>query len=115
MSAFASRALRLRGYTVLEADCAETVLLMLTDPDLSVDIFVTDVIMPEMDGPTWVREALSDRPDTQVVFVSGYAEDAFGDESNLVPNSVFLPKPFSLNDLTVTVHAQLERGRAGIQ
>ena len=113
--AFASRALRLCGYTVLEADCAETALSMLTDPDLSVDIFVTDVIMPEMDGPTWVREALSDRPDTQVVFVSGYAEDAFGDESNLVPNSVFLPKPFSLNDLTVTVHAQLERGRAGIQ
>jgi len=113
--AFASRALRLRGYTVLEADCAETALSMLTDPDLRVDIFVTDVIMPGMDGPTWVREALSDRPDTQVVFVSGYAEDAFGDESNLVPNSVFLPKPFSLNDLTVTVHAQLERGRASIQ
>ena len=54
---------------MLEADCAETALSMLTDPDLSVDIFVTDVIMPEMDGPTWVREALSDRPDTQVVFV----------------------------------------------
>ena len=88
---------------------------MLTDPDLSVDILVTDVIMPGMDGPTWVREALSDRPDTQVVFVSGYAEDAFGDESNLVPNSVFLPKPFLLNYLTVTVHAQLERGRVGIQ
>ena len=113
--AFASRALRLRGYTVLEADCAETALSMLNDPNLSVDIFVTDVIMPGMDGPTWVREALSDRPDTQVVFVSGYAEDAFGDESNLVPNSVFLPKPFSLNDLTITVRAQLERGRAGIQ
>lgn len=105
--AFASRALRLRGYTVLEADCAESALDLLSDPDLCVDIFVTDVIMPGMDGPTWVREALSDRPDTKVVFVSGYAEDAFGDDKSKIPNSVFLPKPFSLNDLTNTVQGQL--------
>ncbi len=105
--AFAARALRLRGYTVLEADCAETALSMLADGDLMVDIFVTDVIMPGMDGPTWVREALQDRPDTKVVFVSGYAEDAFGDEGPQIPNSVFLPKPFSLSDLTHTVQGQL--------
>ena len=105
--AFASRALRLRGYTVLEADCAETALTMLSDPNLSVDIFVTDVIMPGKDGPTWVREALMDRPATKVVFVSGYAEDAFGDDSAQIPNSVFLPKPFSLNQLTATVQKQL--------
>jgi two-component system cell cycle sensor histidine kinase/response regulator CckA len=105
--AFASRALRLRGYTVLEADCAEAALAMLDDPDLMVDIFVTDVIMPGMDGPTWVREALQRRPNTKVVFVSGYAEDAFGDENSRVPNSVFLPKPFSLSDLTATVQNQL--------
>lgn len=105
--AFASRALRLRGYTVLEAECAEAALQLLSDPDLNVDIFVTDVIMPGMDGPTWVREALNDRPNTKVVFVSGYAEDAFGDDKSKIPNSVFLPKPFSLNDLTNTVQGQL--------
>ncbi|MBB5721623.1 two-component system cell cycle sensor histidine kinase/response regulator CckA [Loktanella ponticola] len=105
--AFASRALRLRGYTVIEAECAEAALQLLSDPDLNVDIFVTDVIMPGMDGPTWVREALCDRPDTKVVFVSGYAEDAFGDGKTKIPNSVFLPKPFSLNDLTNTVQGQL--------
>ena len=105
--AFASRALRLRGYTVLEADCAEAALSMLSDPELSVDIFVTDVIMPGKDGPTWVREALEDRPDTKVVFVSGYSEDAFSDGEDKIPNSVFLPKPFSLNDLASTVHGQL--------
>lgn len=107
MRAFASRALRLRGYTVLEADCAESALQLLSDPELNVDIFVTDVIMPGMDGPTWVREALCDRPDTKVVFVSGYAEDAFADDKSKIANSVFLPKPFSLNDLTNTVHGQL--------
>ncbi|WP_368188317.1 ATP-binding protein [Aestuariibius sp. HNIBRBA575] len=105
--AFASRALRLRGYTVLEAESAEAALDMLADPELSVDIFVTDVIMPGMDGPTWVKKALVTRPDTKVVFVSGYAEDAFGDDQAGVPNSVFLPKPFSLTDLTSTVQEQL--------
>lgn len=106
--AFASRALRLRGYTVLEADCAEAALDLLADSSLNIDVFVTDVIMPGKDGPTWVREALVDRPNAKVVFVSGYAEDAFGDEKSRIPNSVFLPKPFSLNALTQTVQMQLE-------
>ena len=105
--AFASRALQLRGYTVLEADCAEAALAMLEDPDLQVDLFVSDVIMPGMDGPTWVRQALEARPHIKVVFVSGYAEDAFGDEQSRIANAVFLAKPFSLNALTQTVESQL--------
>lgn len=105
--AFASRALRMRGYTVLEADCAEEALKTLEDGSLNVDLFVTDVIMPGMDGPSWVREALKERPEVKVVFVSGYAEDAFGDSQDAIPNSVFLPKPFSLSDLTSTVQQQL--------
>jgi two-component system cell cycle sensor histidine kinase/response regulator CckA len=68
---------------------------------------VTDVIMPGMDGPTWVREALKDRPDVRVVFVSGYAEDALERNGKDVPNSVFLAKPFTLSDLTATVQRQL--------
>lgn len=106
--AFASRALRLRGYTVLEAASAEAALAMLDDKGLSIDVFVTDVVMPGMDGPTWVREALKQRPDVRVVFVSGYAEDSFGEEQSRIPNSVFLPKPFSLSDLTETVNNQLQ-------
>ena len=105
--AFASRALRLRGYTVIEADSAEQALRTLEDPDLNIDIFVTDVIMPGMDGPSWVREALKQRPGVRVVFVSGYAEESFSDAQARIPNSVFLPKPFSLNDLTETVKGQL--------
>lgn len=105
--AFAARALRLRGYTVLEADCAETALSMLDDPALSVDVFVTDVIMPGLDGPTWVRKAMAQRPQTKVVFVSGYAEDAFSDGQSPIAGAVFLPKPFSLNALTQTVQDQM--------
>ncbi|UOA27369.1 Sensor kinase CckA [Pseudosulfitobacter sp. DSM 107133] len=105
--AFASRALRLRGYTVLEADCAESALKTLEDSDLNVDLFVTDVVMPGKDGPSWVREALKTRPEVRVVFVSGYAEDKLNDDQATIPNSVFLPKPFSLVELTETVHKQL--------
>lgn len=105
--AFASRALRMRGFTVIEAENAEQALSMLEDPELSVDVFVTDVVMPGKDGPTWVREALLTRPDTKVVFVSGYAEDSFSDHQAKIPNSVFLPKPFSLSELTSTVRDQI--------
>ena len=105
--AFASRALRMRGYTVLEAENAEEALKTLEDPTLTVDVFVTDVVMPGMDGPSWVREALIARPDVRVIFVSGYAEDCLSEGQARIPNSVFLPKPFSLTELTTTVQGQL--------
>jgi len=105
--AFASRALRLRGYTVIEADCAEDALEKLQDQKLEVDLFLTDVVMPGMDGPSWVRQAMEQRPDVKVVFVSGYAEDVMDGNKSAIPNSVFLAKPFSLNDLTETVQRQL--------
>ena len=105
--AFASRALRMRGYTVIEAENAEQALEVLRDPTLEVDIFVTDVVMPGLDGPSWVRKALEDRPNVRVVFVSGYAEDCLQENQARIPNSVFLPKPFSLSDLAETVQGQL--------
>ncbi|WP_068117187.1 hybrid sensor histidine kinase/response regulator [Tropicimonas marinistellae] len=105
--AFASRALRMRGYTVIEAENAEEALETLKDEDLRIDVFVTDVVMPGMDGPSWVRLALQQRPGVRVVFVSGYAEESLSDEQSNIPNSVFLPKPFSLNELAQTVQSQI--------
>jgi two-component system cell cycle sensor histidine kinase/response regulator CckA len=97
----------MRGYTVLEAESAEDALAQLENSELEVDVFVTDVIMPGMDGPTWVQEALKSRPGVKVVFVSGYAEDSFAENQAKIPNSVFLPKPFSLNELTGIVQRQI--------
>jgi two-component system cell cycle sensor histidine kinase/response regulator CckA len=105
--AFASRALQLRGFTVLEAESAEDALEMLQDINLKVDVFVTDVIMPGLDGPTWVMQARKQRPDVSVVFMSGYAEETLDNSQSKIPNSVFLPKPFSLTALTDTVQTQL--------
>lgn len=104
--AFAARALRLRGYTVLEAATGEEALSTLENAGLQVDLFVSDVIMPGLDGPSWVRVARKSRPETKAVFVSGYAEDLLTDDQASMENSVFLPKPFSLQQLTDTVRMQ---------
>lgn len=105
--AFAGRALRMRGYTVLEAEDAEEALTILEDDTLEVDLFVTDVVMPGLDGPSWVKQARDSRPDVKVVFMSGYAEDCLSEEQTRTPNAVFLAKPFSLTELTKTVQEQL--------
>jgi two-component system cell cycle sensor histidine kinase/response regulator CckA len=101
--AFAARALKLRGYEVLEAANAEEALELLEDPSLHVDVLVSDVVMPGMDGPSCVREARRARPDVKVVFVSGYAEDSLKRGMEGLENCSFLPKPFSLNELTAKV------------
>ena len=74
--------------------------------NLQIDVFVTDIVMPGREGPSWVKEALEQHPNTRVVFVSGYAEDVLETQQAAIPNSVFLPKPFSLDDLTETVQQQ---------
>jgi two-component system cell cycle sensor histidine kinase/response regulator CckA len=105
--AFASRALQLRGYTVIEAEDAEEALSILENEELHVDLFLSDVVMPGMDGPTWVRQAHKTRPNTNVIFMSGYSEEGRVEKQARIPNSVFLPKPFSLHQLTSLVHEQL--------
>lgn len=106
--AFASRALKLRGFQVIEAENAEEALQVLAEGKMEIDVVVSDVVMPGMDGPTWVRLARETHPDLRVVFVSGYAEDSFGENQAKIPNTVFLPKPFSLNELTTVVQGQLQ-------
>jgi two-component system cell cycle sensor histidine kinase/response regulator CckA len=104
---FASRALKLKGYVVLEAASAEEALAMLEDDGLAIDLFVTDVIMPGLDGPSWVRKALKRRPSVPTVFMSGYSKDALIENDGSLPKAVFLPKPFSLAELTQTVEDAL--------
>ena len=105
--AFAARALTLRGYTVTQATSGEEALEVL-ERGKEFDIFVSDVVMPGKNGPTWVREAMNSRPNAKVVFMSGYAEDAFQDGDAEIPNAAFLAKPFSLVELTQKVNEQME-------
>lgn len=104
---FATRALKMRGFTVLEAASGEEALEVLDADHPKIDVFVSDVIMPGMDGPSWVRQAREEYPNVPVIFVSGYAEDSFSDDQARIENSSFLPKPFSLSDLTEAVQARI--------
>jgi len=99
---FACRALTNKGYKVLEASSGEQGLEILESEAEEIDLLISDVIMPTMDGPTLVKEARKSYPDLPVIFVSGYAEDVF--RKNLEAEEFrFLPKPFSLNQLAEEV------------
>lgn len=99
---FASRALSNKGYKVLEAASGEAGLEILETYEDTIDLLISDVIMPSMDGPTLVKHARKKMPDLPVIFVSGYAEDVF--RQNLEAEEfLFLPKPFSLKDLASQV------------
>ncbi len=97
--AFSARALRNKGYNVLEARSGEAALELLAEQQTPIDLLITDVVMPRIDGPTLVREVRSERPDLKVIFISGYAEDAFRKRLDQDAGIHFLPKPFSLKQL----------------
>ena len=101
--AFASRALVSRGYTVLEADSGVDALRVVEEAQGAVDLIVSDVIMPEMDGPTMLMELRNRGIMAKVVFVSGYADDAFARNLPEGLEFQFLPKPFTLKQLIETV------------
>ena len=105
--AFASRALQSRGYTVLEADSGETALVRLDAHEGAIDLVISDVVMPEMDGPTLLKELRKRRAGMKVIFISGYAEDAFRKNLEDDETFAFLPKPFSLKQLAAAVKETL--------
>lgn len=108
--AFASRALKGRGYEVHEAASGVEALDKMKEIANAVDLVISDVVMPEMDGPSLLRELRKTLPKLKFVFMSGYAEEAFA--KNLPDGGReqfgFLPKPFTLKQLVTTVKQTLE-------
>jgi two-component system cell cycle sensor histidine kinase/response regulator CckA len=98
-----ARGLRSRGYSVIEASNGIEALEALEEKNGAVDLVVSDVVMPEMDGPTLLKAMRERNPDLKIIFVSGYAEDAF--EKSMPENQqfAFLPKPFALAALVAKV------------
>jgi two-component system cell cycle sensor histidine kinase/response regulator CckA len=101
--AFAARALRGKGYVVVEADGAQAALEAVRAPGAAIDLVISDVVMPQMNGPALAREIRAVRPDLKIVFISGYAEDAFRGGIDALGDVGFLPKPFSLKQLAAKV------------
>jgi two-component system cell cycle sensor histidine kinase/response regulator CckA len=100
---FAARALKQRGYQVIEAASGEQALEIVKARPNDIQLIVTDVVMPNMDGPTLVRAVRRLRPDIQVIFMSGYAEEAFRRNDEKPEDLHFLPKPFGLKQLAAKV------------
>ena len=107
--AFGKRALTSRGYTVREAASGVEAMKIVDELDGKIDLVVSDVVMPEMDGPTLMRELRKRNPDLRIIFVSGYAEDAFRQNLPEGEEFSFLPKPFSLKQLIETVKETMPR------
>ncbi len=102
------RALSSRGYEVHEASSGTEALEVFHQLEGKVDLVVSDVVMPEMDGPTLLGELRKEQPDIKFIFVSGYAEDAFARNLPEDAQFGFLPKPFSLKQLATVVKEMLE-------
>jgi two-component system, cell cycle sensor histidine kinase and response regulator CckA len=99
--AFSTRALTNKGYQVLAAASGEEALKVFAESTDKIDLLVTDVVMPNMDGPSMVRQIRTDHPDLKIIFMSGYTEDRLKDDMG--PGIFFLPKPFTLKQLAEKV------------
>lgn len=109
---FSTRALTNKGYEVLDAESGEAALAVIESlkekhgGTMPVDLVVTDVIMPNMDGPTLARRLRQENPNLKIIFVSGYTEEKL--KEHMGENIWFLPKPFTLKQLAAKVKEALE-------
>lgn len=108
---FTARALRTSGYEVLEADSGEAALELLDQLDNKIDLMISNVVMPEMDGPALLIKVRERLPALKVVFISGYAEESVRQDIVGSENVEFLAKPFSLIGISEAVRNALG-GRA---
>lgn len=105
---FSARALRNKGYKVIEARSGEAAMEILAAEEEPIDLLITDVVMPGIDGPTLIRLVRERRPDIKVLCISGYSEDALRQRIAEETYIAFLSKPFSLKQLAGRVKELLE-------
>ncbi|WP_404403242.1 cell cycle histidine kinase CckA [Pelagibacterium halotolerans] len=108
---FSARALSTTGYEVFEAESGEEALEVLEETG-EVDLIISDVVMPEMDGPTLLTEVRKIYPDIKVIFVSGYAEESVRQGLEDDRSVEFLPKPYSLDQINSKVKEVLSGAQA---
>ncbi len=110
MRGVAARLLRARGYEVIEAADGEEALAIAEQNAGQIDLMISDVIMPGIDGPHLLREARPFLGDAPVMFISGYAEAEFSDVLEGEIGVSFLPKPIDITVLAERVKLALQGG-----
>jgi len=113
--AFSARALRATGYEVFEADSGEEALDVLADIGGQIDLMISDVVMPEMDGPALLIKVRERLPTLKVIFVSGYAEESVRQDIADDRSVEFLAKPYSLDQINSKVKEVLGKGAQTLQ
>jgi two-component system cell cycle sensor histidine kinase/response regulator CckA len=109
---FSARALRNKGYKVLESKSGEQALELIQEGKEAIDLVITDVVMPRMDGPGLIKHLREIHPDMKVIFISGYTEDTFRKRLDHDTDIHFLPKPFTLKQLAGKVKEVMSAGAA---
>ena len=94
------------------AENGETALGLLQENSDAIDLLITDVMMPGIDGPALIRKVRETHADLKVIFISGYTEDSFRQRLDDGAEVHFLPKPFSLQELAGKVKEVMSGGPA---
>jgi DNA-binding NtrC family response regulator len=105
--------LRRLGYTVLKAATPEDAIELAARRGGSIDLLITDVVMPQMDGRALAERLMSTHPSMKCLFMSGYTADVIAKHGVLEPEVCFIQKPFSMRDLATKAREALngEGGR----
>ena len=105
-------ALERHGYVVLTAESGSEALRLAAAHQGPIDLLITDVVMPGLRGPEVARRLLEQRPDLITLFMSGYMDDALGEDTAMFPVPVdFIQKPFTPSALAARVREMLDRRR----
>ena len=110
--AFAARALTARGYKVYEAATGTEALEVISNIEDTIDLVVSDVVMPSMDGPAMAKEMRKIAPQLPVLFMSGYAEEQLRREID-IEGMHFIAKPFSVHQIAAKVGQVMRTPRIG--
>ena len=111
---FGARALRSKGYRVTEARTGQAALALLEREAVPFDLLITDVVMPELDGPALIEQIRASHPDMRVICISGYAESTFRDKLSEFGDLHFLAKPFTLQQLAGKVKEVMAAEPTGV-
>jgi CheY-like chemotaxis protein len=104
----AADVLKTHGYRVIEASQGEEALAVVSRWEGPIHLLLTDVVMPIMDGPELADRLKSTRPETRVLFMSGYSENSIARRGLIDSGLAYLPKPFTPAGLTTKVRAVLD-------
>ncbi|WP_306253130.1 ATP-binding protein [Parvularcula sp. IMCC14364] len=102
------RTLQMCGYEIVEASDGDEALEIIEDDDGAFDLVLTDIMMPEMDGPTLIQEAGDKLGKAKIIFMSGYAETAMRDKLGAIEGAGYLQKPFSIKVVAAKVKEALQ-------